>query len=279
MKYRALLKIRFLSVLIIVPPVLVAVWFGGLAFAILLAFIGGGIGYELSCMASIKSRFRAGVIISIGTSIPLIAVFAGIQAALVMTIFGTVIWFFMIFFNVSKPKDRLGIFAIGFLSLLAILSLILLRSAEFGGIAITIYLIAVVTGVDSGAYFAGRSIGGPKLAPSISPNKTWAGLAGGTIAAGFVGLLFFYAPALGGNEVIVLGAFDSGVVGALAISCIIAPLAQSGDLMESWIKRRRRLKDSGNLIPGHGGILDRVDGYLTAAPVVALIAYCMRGGA
>ena len=154
-----------------------------------------------------------------------------------------------------------------------------LRSAEFGGIAITVYLIAVVTGVDSGAYFVGRSIGGPKLAPTISPNKTWAGLAGGTIAAGFVGLLFFYAPALGGNEVIVLGAFDSGVVGALAISCIIAPLAQSGDLMESWIKRRRRLKDSGNLIPGHGGILDRVDGYLTAAPVVALIAYCMRGGA
>ena len=274
-----MLKIRFLSVLIIVPPVLVAVWFGGLAFAILLAFIGGGIGYELSCMASIKSRFRAGVIISIGTSIPLIAVFAGIQAALVMTIFGTVIWFFMIFLNVSKPKDRLGIFAIGFLSLLAILSLILLRSAEFGGIAITVYLIAVVTGVDSGAYFVGRSIGGPKLAPTISPNKTWAGLAGGTIAAGFVGLLFFYAPALGGNEVIVLGAFDSGVVGALAVSCIIAPLAQSGDLMESWIKRRRRLKDSGNLIPGHGGILDRVDGYLTAAPVVALIAYCMRGGA
>jgi phosphatidate cytidylyltransferase len=274
-----LLKIRFLSVLIIVPPVLVAVWFGGLVFAALLAFIGGGIGYELSCMASIKSKFRAGVIILIGTSIPLIAVSAGIQAALVMTIFGTVIWFFMIFLNVSKPKDRLGIFAIGFLSLLAILSLILLRSAEFGGIAITIYLIAVVTGVDSGAYFAGRSIGGPKLAPSISPNKTWAGLAGGTIAAGFVGLLFFYAPALGGNEVIVLRAFDSGAVGALVISCIIAPLAQSGDLMESWIKRRRRLKDSGNLIPGHGGILDRVDGYLTAAPVVALIAYCMRGGA
>ena len=274
-----MLKIRFLSVLIIVPPVLVAVWFGGLAFAILLAFIGGGIGYELSCMASIKSRFRAGVIISIGTSIPLIAVFAGIQAALVMTIFGTLIWFFMIFFSLSKPKDRLGIFAIGFLSLLAILSLILLRSAEFGGIAITVYLIAVVTGVDSGAYFVGRSIGGPKLAPTISPNKTWAGLAGGTIAAGFVGLLFFYAPALGGNEVIVLGAFDSGAVGALAISCIIAPLAQSGDLMESWIKRRLRLKDSGNLIPGHGGILDRVDGYLTAAPVVALIAYCMRGGA
>jgi phosphatidate cytidylyltransferase len=91
--------------------------------------------------------------------------------------------------------------------------------------------------------------------------------------------LFFYAPALGGNEVIVLRAFDSGAVGALVISCIIAPLAQSGDLMESWIKRRRRLKDSGNLIPGHGGILDRVDGYLTAAPVVALIAYCMRGGA
>ena len=260
------------------PPVLVAVWFGGVAFAILLAFIGGCIGYELACMASIRSKLRAGVMILIGTATPLIGLFVGIQAALIMTVFGTGVWFLLIFFNVADFKDKLGIFAIGFLSLLAILSLILLRSTEFGGIAITIYLIAVVAGVDSGAYFAGRSIGGPKLAPSISPNKTWAGLAGGTIAAGLVGLLFFYVPALGGNDVIILGAIDGGVVGALAISFIIAPLAQFGDLLESWIKRRRGLKDSGNLIPGHGGILDRIDGYLTVAPVVTLIAYCIKGG-
>tara|TARA_A100001037_G_scaffold284867_1_gene291651 strand:- start:671 stop:1495 length:825 start_codon:yes stop_codon:yes gene_type:complete len=274
-----LLKLRFLSVVFIVPPVLAAVSYGGLVFGILLAFIGGGIGYELSGMASIKSKRRVVIMILFGAATPLISVFAETQLVLVATTFGTVIWCFFIFFNVSDLKDRLGICTVGFLSLLAILSLIVLRNAEFGGVAITIYLITLIAGIDTGAYFAGRSVGGPKLAPSISPNKTWAGLIGGTIAAGFVGLVFFYMPVLGGNDIIIFGTFGSGAVGALAISCIIAPIAQFGDLMESWIKRRRGLKDSGNLIPGHGGILDRIDGYLTTAPLVALISYCINGGA
>tara|TARA_Y100001960_G_scaffold261162_1_gene281905 strand:+ start:1981 stop:2805 length:825 start_codon:yes stop_codon:yes gene_type:complete len=274
-----LLKNRFLSVLFIVPPVLAAVWYGGLVFGILLAFIGGSIGYELSRMASIKSKLRIVIMILFGAATPLISVFAEIQLAFVVTISGTVVWFILIFFIVSDLKDRLGIFTIGFLSLLSILSLIVLRNVEFGGISITIYLITLIAGIDTGAYFAGRSIGGPKLAPSISPNKTWAGLIGGTIAAGIVGLVFFYMPALGGNDIIIFGTFGSGAVGALAISCIIAPIAQFGDLLESWIKRRRGLKDSGNLIPGHGGILDRIDGYLTTAPLVALITYCINGGA
>ena len=144
-----------------------------------------------------------------------------------------------------------------------------MRSPAFGGTVVIIYLIAVIAGTDIGAYFAGRSIKGPKLAPAISPNKTWAGLIGGTIAAGLVGLLFFYTLALGGKDIAVLGVFGHEAAAAFAASCLIAPLAQSGDLMESWIKRRRGIKDSGNLIPGHGGILDRVDGYLTAAPAIA----------
>ena len=112
----------------------------------------------------------------------------------------------------------------------------------------------------------------------ISPNKTWAGLIGGTIAAGLVGLLFFYTLALGGKDIAVLDVFGHEAAAAFAASCLIAPLAQSGDLMESWIKRRRGVKDSGNLIPGHGGILDRVDGYLTAAPAIAVIAIMHKEG-
>ena len=193
-------------------------------------------------------------------------------------VLGTIIWSLLVSFSVSNFNDRIGFFALSLFSFAALLSLILLRSPAFGGTVVIIYLIAVIAGTDIGAYFAGRSIGGPKLAPAISPNKTWAGLIGGTIAAGLVGLLFFYTLALGGKDIAVLGVFGHEAAAAFAASCLIAPLAQSGDLMESWIKRRRGIKDSGNLIPGHGGILDRVDGYLTAAPAIVVIAIMHKEG-
>jgi len=245
----------------------------------LLAAIGGVIGFELSSMASINSKLRTWVMILIGACVPFVSLIVGFQAAFFTALFGTLIWFLLISLSVGDSKDRLGFFAICFLSFSAILSLILLRNESFGGTVAVVYLVAVIAGTDCGAYFAGRSIGGPKLAPAISPNKTWAGLIGGTIAAGLVGLLFFDLQAPDGNEVVILGVFGREAVAALAVSCLIAPLAQCGDLMESWIKRRRGVKDSGNLIPGHGGILDRVDGYLTAAPAVALIALVHKGGA
>ena len=251
---------------------------GGWAYALLLAFISGVIGYEVSSMASIHSKPRAGMMILIGAAIPLVSALVGFSAAFFAAVLGTIIWSLLVSFSVSDFNDRIGFFALSLFSFAALLSLLLLRSPVFGGTVVIIYLIAVIAGTDIGAYFAGRSIGGPKLAPAISPNKTWAGLIGGTIAAGLVGLLFFYTLALGGKDIAVLDVFGNEAAAAFAASCLIAPLAQSGDLMESWIKRRRGVKDSGNLIPGHGGILDRVDGYLTAAPALVVIAIMHKEG-
>jgi len=118
--------------------------------------------------------------------------------------------------------------------------------------ALVLWLIAVVWATDIGAYLVGRRIGGPKLAPSISPGKTWSGLAGGVAAAAVTGL--FTALYLGQGRVVPL----------VAASMVLALVAQVGDLFESSLKRRFDAKDSGSLIPGHGGVLDRVDGILAA---------------
>jgi phosphatidate cytidylyltransferase len=119
--------------------------------------------------------------------------------------------------------------------------------------ALALWLIAVVWATDIGAYLVGRSLGGPKLAPSISPGKTWSGLAGGVGAAGLAGL---GAALLHGQ---------GRVAELVAASMVLALVAQVGDLFESSLKRRFGVKDSSDLIPGHGGVLDRVDGLLAAA--------------
>jgi phosphatidate cytidylyltransferase len=135
----------------------------------------------------------------------------------------------------------------------AVAALVLTR--HLFGLGITATLLASVWAVDIGAYFAGRTFGGPKLAPRLSPNKTWSGLIGGAIAATVV--LFAFA------------LYHRAGIGALGISAAkgaaIAVLAQAGDLFESWMKRRANVKDSGRLIPGHGGVFDRVDGLLAVA--------------
>jgi phosphatidate cytidylyltransferase len=110
---------------------------------------------------------------------------------------------------------------------------------------------------DIGAYFAGRSIGGPKLAPAVSPNKTWAGLIGGVVSALVLGLLLWEFAGL-----------------PLQLACaspILAVIAQIGDLYESWLKRQAGVKDSGTILPGHGGVLDRLDGLVPVAPAAAAL--------
>lgn len=128
-------------------------------------------------------------------------------------------------------------------------------------------LLAAVIGTDVGAYFAGRAIGGPKIAPAISPSKTWAGLGGGMI--GSVLLLSVAVHYTGGLENSVLA---GGAVRLVPLGALIAIFAQAGDFFESWLKRRAGVKDSGTLIPGHGGMFDRVDGLLSAAIFLLVMA-------
>lgn len=130
-------------------------------------------------------------------------------------------------------------------------SLIVLRDVSWPAI---IVLIVVVIATDVGAYFAGRTIGGPKIAPSVSPSKTWAGLFGGMASAAILGLASLHMLSDFSTEDPSFGDVLSFVV--------LAVVAQAGDFFESWMKRKAGVKDSSNLIPGHGGLFDRFDGLL-----------------
>jgi phosphatidate cytidylyltransferase len=120
-------------------------------------------------------------------------------------------------------------------------------------------LIGIVIATDVGAYFAGRTIGGPKIAPSISPSKTWAGLAGGIVAAS----VFTVAMAVWLSNVFSM----TELILSVLFGAVLAIVAQMGDFFESWMKRKAGVKDSGVMIPGHGGVLDRIDGLI---PVVIM---------
>ena len=141
---------------------------------------------------------------------------------------------------------------------LPVWALIALRPTDSAAPVLTLF--ALVWSTDIAAYFAGKRFGKHKLWPAISPNKTIEGLAGGMLAAASFGLIAsFFAP------------FPASPLQGLWIGALIAVIAQSGDFFESWLKRRAGVKDSGQLIPGHGGILDRVDGLVFAAPAFLLL--------
>lgn len=125
------------------------------------------------------------------------------------------------------------------------------------GFGLALWTLAIVWATDIGAYFTGRYFGGPKLAPNISPGKTWSGLAGGAVIAGVVG------PIIASQFHLPIVCFLLGVPLGL--------LAQGGDLFESWLKRLAGVKDSGSILPGHGGVLDRLDGAIPVAIVMGLL--------
>ncbi|MFC6856623.1 phosphatidate cytidylyltransferase [Marivibrio halodurans] len=139
-----------------------------------------------------------------------------------------------------------------------------LRNAPYG-LDLLVWLVLLVVATDIGAYACGRTFGGPKLAPRISPNKTWAGLLGGMAVAVLVTILCaLWAGQMRGETILV--------------AALLSAVSQGGDLLESWCKRRAGVKDSGTLIPGHGGILDRLDGFLTATPALWLYHVGFDGG-
>ncbi|RJT26431.1 phosphatidate cytidylyltransferase [Chakrabartia godavariana] len=143
---------------------------------------------------------------------------------------------------------------------LPIMALLWIREQDHG-ILLAFWGLSLVWATDIGAFFAGRSFGGPKVAPAISPNKTWSGVIGGMVAAALLGsALASYA--------------DLPLRLALS-SPALALLAQVGDFFESWMKRRAGVKDSGTILPGHGGVLDRLDGVVTSLPLAALLIWHM----
>jgi len=167
---------------------------------------------------------------------------------------------------VSIAPERRSWAAAGFLyAAAAEIASVLVRLDPAKGFAALMFVLLIVWVTDSGGYFAGRGIGGPKLWPRVSPKKTWAGAAGGFAASLAVAVGF--------------AAFDLGRVGPLLmLSGTLSVVSQLGDLLESAVKRRFGVKDSSHIIPGHGGLMDRLDGFVAAVVVAALFGL-LRGGA
>lgn len=242
------------------PPVLVSVWAGGWVFLAVVAVVSVLSVHEWLTLVGHSQparldRPRPARMLSWLSVLAVIAVyaFAGAAPAVVAClVLGTAVG------AVAGGGDRwiagLGVPYVG----LGVVGLLWLRDAPSAGLGLFLFLLLAVWACDIGAYAAGRSIGGPKLAPRISPKKTWAGLIGGTVAAALVGLG------------VAIAADARSAVAALLLGALVAVVSQGGDLFESALKRRYNVKDSSRLIPGHGGLLDRIDGLLVAAPVLAL---------
>ncbi len=164
------------------------------------------------------------------------------------------------------PGTLPSLLAGGLYLLIGAWSLHWLRGDSVAGLVNVLFLLVVVWSSDIGAYIFGRLLGGPKLAPAISPGKTWSGALGGLVCAMAIGLLVTHLAAPG------------PLSHALLVAATLSVAAQLGDLLESALKRRFGVKDSSRLIPGHGGVFDRLDGVLAAAPVAALLALARGPG-
>jgi phosphatidate cytidylyltransferase len=250
------LGLRAVSALVLVAAALAALWFGGAAFGLfwLVAALaahwewGGLIGGPLPWSRRIAGAI--GLIAALALQSVRQYEFAFLALALASA------------FNAwaagagYRAFAAVGVFYAGGL----LLSVTALRQPPFFGICAIGWLFAVVWGTDVCAYFAGRKIGGRKLAPRISPGKTWSGFLVG-IACGAV---------LGATTASLWPNVRVSFFPVLLLGLAAGAVAQGGDLFESWMKRRAGVKDSSGLIPGHGGVMDRLDGFIAAAIFAAL---------
>lgn len=243
------LQTRVLVGVLLVAATGLALYFGAAALWLLVVLMSLGI---MSEWANLTGRHENRKLAMYALSVPLAIMSpwaAGPSFLAVGLIIGAAM--FVAAFDRSA-KLAVGVFYAG----LPALAIIYLREID-DGILIVLWTLALVWATDIGAYFSGRAIGGPKLASMYSPNKTWAGLIGGVIlTAGFS----FY-----------LHAYWALPFYFVILSVPLAVLAQIGDLFESWLKRKAGAKDSGTVFPGHGGVMDRLDGLIPVAPVVATI--------
>ncbi len=257
---KAGLLLRVGSALVLAPPILAALYFGP-PYSHLLILVGAGLmAWEWAklcneglldlpaylVIGSVVAAVAAGAFEQYGIGGWIIA--AGAMAVAVA--------------GLRHQPERSVWLALGICYLaLACLAFQWLRADQVFGRVMVFWLFGVVWATDIGAYFFGRAIGGPKLAPAISPKKTWAGLIGGMACAVLVGLSFAY------------WAEQENYLDFIIYSAVLAVVSQIGDLFESSLKRRFGAKDSSRLIPGHGGVLDRADGLLAGCLVVAILTW------
>jgi phosphatidate cytidylyltransferase len=255
------LVLRVCSALVLVPLAIGTAYLGGWAFALFWGAAAIGVLWEWISLVA-PSEERSMLLIG-GAALALAVALSGMGhalAAIVVLAMGAL----GVAALTLAPRRAWIAGAVVYAGALAVAPIVLRLDEEDGFLAV-IFLFAIVWMTDIGAYFAGRALGGPKLVPQVSPNKTWAGAVGGLLAA----ILAAVAVA----KLAALSAIFPLAVLALALSVF----AQAGDLFESFLKRRFHAKDSSHLIPGHGGLMDRLDGFVTASVAAALIGL-LRGG-
>jgi len=250
------LLIRVAAAAVLVPVALFAAWMGGVLFSAFIALVGVITALEWTAMVAKgdKKQQYAHILAAIIASFaPFIPFETPILLALAAI---TVIWALSIVMAMRQTINKWLVFGVPYIAL-PMLALILLRAdngvnGSAGLIAIVVVFASVWT-ADTLAYFFGRSFGGPKLMPTVSPNKTWSGFYGAVLGGLLATVLVFYFAGL------------NNLLAAAFIGAAIGGLEQGGDLYESAAKRKFGIKDSGTIIPGHGGVLDRVDGLMAAA--------------
>jgi phosphatidate cytidylyltransferase len=258
------LKRRVPSAIAMIVFALAATWYGGFPFLLFWTLAALLVWYEWATIVRAEPRTA---VISLGA---IALVIAAILLSLKMTLAAVVVAIIgaaACAFTASGDREARIWSASGFFyaSLVFIPAVVLREDIKFGFLAI-IWLYAVVWLTDIAAYFFGRFIGGPKLAPVISPKKTWSGAIGGTLFG-----------VLGGTAVATLANARFAVMSVL-IALAVSVFSQAGDIFESFVKRKFGKKDASGILPGHGGVMDRIDGFVAAAALALLIGI-LHGGA
>jgi phosphatidate cytidylyltransferase len=257
------LRLRLISALAVGAVALLCVWLGGIWIALLAAFAALAMILEwrsITAHAGRPAGMDAAPYVLAAVSGVLMLYF-GVTWAAALLLIGIALagcaW------DAQRGRGTAGLWAVAGAIYIggAAIAFVALRGVEPYGFLSIIWAALVVIAADVGGYFAGRTIGGPKLWPVVSPNKTWAGLLGGIALAFLVGGVFSWATT---------GTYFYQVC---TVSAVAALLAQGGDLAESALKRHFGVKDAGTLIPGHGGLLDRLDGHMAAILVAALVTF------
>ncbi|MGD0432305.1 MAG: phosphatidate cytidylyltransferase [Acetobacteraceae bacterium] len=244
---------RLRTALVLLPVALLCVWVGGYAFLLLVAVACLLLVSEWTTMCGRGITTVSGF--AMMTVIAAAAVCGGLglpAIGLLLVLAGTVAAAMGAGFNLALGFPYLG---------LAAVAVSWLRADPDAGLANTLFILTLIWASDVGAYMIGRLVGGKKMVPSISPGKTWSGAAGGLLCAVLAGLA--------AAACLSSGYSPSHVV---ALTIVLGIISQAGDLLESALKRHFGVKDSGSIIPGHGGLLDRLDALLAVAPVAALLA-------
>ncbi len=258
------LQTRVLSALVLVPVAVAAAWLGGLAFAALCVLAGVLIGWEWAPLFyRDNEKKRQYLTLWIGSGVIAAGGAALAAPVFLLPVLGTCYFaaLIMIYVKEARTLPALGVVYAAF----PVAALIIFRNDADLGLWGVIWLFAVVWSTDIAAYFTGKTLGGPRLSPRWSPNKTWSGLMGGVAAAALAGGIIAFA----------IG--NTSVVRLAALSGVMAIIAQMGDIFESSLKRRAGVKDSSSIIPGHGGVMDRLDGLITVSTLALLIGLA-RGG-